>query len=253
MALAEAKPQSLADEVFRQIASKILDGSYATGTNLPAERTLAEQFKVNRHVIREATKRAEQIGLVNATQGGGTKVLDFEKTAGLDALALLAEYAAEDLVGARLWRAGFEMRAAIGTDLARLCALRADRQVKDDLLAIAHQLKAASHGPEIVALDLRFWERMLDGADNVAYRLAYNSLIKSSQAAPELQLNWTIQELERGDYRIPIARAIADGDSAAAEAATRTSLRGAIDAINTAIENLERESASRTTNTEAKA
>ena len=101
---------------------------YPVGTNLPAERQLAEDFGVNRHVIREATKRAEQVGLVKATQGGGTDVLDFEKTAGLDALALLAEYAAEDLIGARLWRAGFEMRAAIGTDLARLCALRADQQ-----------------------------------------------------------------------------------------------------------------------------
>ncbi len=254
MALQAVKSQSLPDQVFRQIASAILDGTYAVGTNLPAERQLAEVFGVNRHVVREATKRAEQIGLVSVTQGGGTKVLDFERTAGLDALALLAEYAAEDLAGARLWRAGFEMRAAIGTDLARLCALRADQHVKDDLLSLAHQLKAAPHGPEIVALDLRFWERMLDGADNVAYRLAYNSLIKSSQAAPELQLNWTIQELERGDYRIPIAQAISDGDSAAAEAATRTSLRGAIDAINTAIENLERDApARRPTNTRAKA
>lgn len=239
MALHEVKPASRADEVFRQIASQILDGTYATGTNLPAERTLAETYGVNRHVIREATKRAEQIGLVKATQGGGNRVQDFKRTAGLDALALLAEYAAEDLVGARLWRDGFEMRAAIGSDLARLCALRADDRTKADLLSIAHRLKEAPHDSAIVALDLSFWERMLDGADNIAYRLAYNSLIKSSQAAPELQLNWTIQELERGDYRLPIAKAISEGDSAAAEAATRTSLRGAIDAINTAIQNLE--------------
>ena len=77
---------------------------------------------------------------------------------------------------------------------------------------------------------------MLDGADNIAYRLAYNSLIKSAQQAPELQLGWTIKELERSDFRIPIAEAIADGDSAAAEAAARTSLRGAIDAIDAAID-----------------
>ncbi len=239
MALREAKTRSLADDLFRQIASMILDGRYAVGTNLPPERQLAEDYGVNRHVVREATKRAEQIGLVKSRQGGGTTVLDFEHTAGLDALALLAEYAAEDLAGARLWRAGFEMRAAIGTDLARLCALRADDQVKADLTAIAHQLKAAPQDAGIVALDLRFWERMLDGADNIAYRLAYNSLIRSAQAAPELQLGWTIKELETSDFRIPIAEAIAAGDSAAAEAATRTSLRGAIVAIDAAIAELE--------------
>lgn len=237
----EVKTRSLADDLFRQLASDVLDGSYPVGTNIPTERQLAEDFGVNRHVVREAVKRAEQIGLLKSKQGGGTTVLDFEHTAGLDALALLAEYAAEDLTGARLWRAGFEMRAAIGTDLARLCALRADEATKRDLVAIAHQLKAAPQDAGIVALDLRFWERMLDGADNIAYRLAYNSLIRSAQAAPELQLGWTIKELETSDFRIPIAEAIAAGDSAAAEAATRTSLRGAIAAIDAAIAHLEQD------------
>jgi DNA-binding FadR family transcriptional regulator len=225
--------------VFRQIATAILDGTYAPGENLAPERSLAETFEVNRHVVREAIKRAEQIGLVRSKQGGGTIVLDFEKTAGLDALALLAEYAAEDLTGARLWRAGFEMRAAIGTDVARLCALRGDDATKQGLVDLAKELKAAPHGPEIVAIDLRFWELMLEGADNIAYRLAYNSLIRSSQAAPELQLGWTIQELESSDYRLPIATAIQAGDSAAAEAAARTSLRGAIEAIDAAITHME--------------
>ena len=241
MALTAVTNRSLPDQIFRQIATAILDGSYQPGDNLPPERTLAETFEVNRHVVREAIKRAEQVGLVQSKQGGGTKVLDFEKTAGLDALALLAQYAAEDLTGARLWRAGFEMRAAIGMDLARLCALRADESVKRDLIEIAHELKQAPKDAGIVALDLRFWERMLDGADNIAYRLAYNSLIRSAQAAPELQLGWTIQELETSDFRIPIAEAIASGDSASAEAAARTSLRGAIAAIDAAIAHLENE------------
>lgn len=234
----EIKPPSLADGLFRQLASQILDGQLVPGTKLPPERQLAEDHGVNRHVVREAIKRAEQIGLVQSRQGGGTTVLDFERTAGLDALALLSEYAAEDLSGARLWRAGFEMRAAIGTDLARLCALRADAAVKHDLVAIAHRLKAAPRDVGIVALDLSFWERMLDGAENVAYRLAYNSLIRSAQAAPERQLAWTIHELESSDFRIPIAEAVAEGDSAAAEAAARTSLRGAIVAIDSAITEL---------------
>jgi DNA-binding FadR family transcriptional regulator len=239
MAVQEAKPASLADNVFRQIASQILDGTYPVGSNLAPERQLAEDYGVNRHVIREATKRAEQVGLVKSRQGGGTTVQDFEHTAGLDALALLAEYAAEDLAGARLWRAGFEMRAAIGTDLARLCSLRASDHIKADLVAIAHELKAAPRDSSIVALDLRFWERMLDGADNIAYRLAYNSLIRSAAQAPELQLGWTIKELESSDFRSSIAEAIAAGDSAAAEAAARTSLRGAIAAIDAAIAHLE--------------
>ncbi len=240
----QAQSRSLADELFREIAAAILGGALAPGSNLPAERQLAEQHKVNRHVVREAVKRAEQVGLVHSRRGGGTRVLDFERTAGLDALALLAEHAVEDLAGARLWRASFEMRAAIGADLARLCALRADDAIKADLVAIAHRLKGAPREVGIVALDLSFWERMLDGADNIAYRLAYNSLIRSARAAPERQLAWTIQELESSDFRIPIATAIAEGDSAAAEAASRTSLRGAITAIDAAIAELAQQDTS---------
>lgn len=237
--LSAAKQPSLADRLFGTIASGILEGAYPVGSNLPPERQLAEEHGINRHVVREAIKRAEQIGLVESRQGGGTRVLEFEQTAGLDALALLAEYANGDLAGAKLWRAGLEMRAAIGTDLARLCALRADRQIKQELVSIARQMKATPPGSAMIALDRRFWERMLDGAGNVAYRLAYNSLIRSAQADHTRQLDWTVQELARSDYRLPIAEAIEAGDSAAAEAATRTSLRGAIAMIDAAIAELE--------------
>ena len=231
MALRAVKNESLPDQVFGQLVTQIFDGSYASGDKLPSERELAGIFGVNRHVVREATKRAEQIGLVSVTQGGGTKVLDFERTAGLDLLALMAEHTVATDFNLRLWLGGLEMRAAIGVDLARLCALRGDQVVKDDLIAIAQELKAASHSPQLIAIDHRFWERMLDGAGNIAYRLAYNSLIKDADTRPELHLRWTIQELEQGDYRMPIARAIAAADSSAAEAAARTALRGAIDAL----------------------
>lgn len=237
--LREVHEPSLADRIFATIAAEILDGTLPPGARLPAERQLAEAHGVNRHVVREAIKRVEQIGLVETRQGGGTRVLDFERTAGLDALALLAEHAKGDLAGARLWRAGLEMRAAIGTDLARLCALRADNQTKRDLVELAHKMQAAEPGPALVALDLAFWERMLDGAQNVAYRLAYNSLIRSAQADLARQVAWTVEELSGSAYRLPIAEAIAAGDSAAAEAATRTSLRGAIALIDRAIDELE--------------
>lgn len=236
MALRAIKNQSLPDQVFGQLATAIFNGSYKPGDSLPAERQLAETFGVNRHVVREATKRAEQVGLVSVTQGGGTKVLDFERTAGLDLLALMAEHTDVTDFNIKLWVGGLEMRAAIGVDLARLCALRADQKTKDDLVAIANELKAAPKGSNLIAIDRRFWERMLDGADNLAYRLAFNSLINGADTRPELHLSWTIQELEQGDYRVPIARAIAEGDSSAAEAATRTALRGAIDLLYAAID-----------------
>jgi DNA-binding FadR family transcriptional regulator len=239
MGLTSVHAASLADGLFREIAGQVLDGTLPAGANLPAERTLAETHGINRHAVREAIKRAEQIGLVRSRQGGGTTVLDFRQTAGLDALALLAEYATEDLAGARLWRAGLEMRSAIGCDIARLCAIRADRQTRAELISLSEQMRAAREDAALAALDQQFWLRMIDGADNIAYRLAFNSLMQSARFMVERQVDWTIKELENCDFRLPIAEAIAAGDPAAAEAATKTSLQGAIEAIDAAIDQLE--------------
>src|SRR5205823_393472 len=104
--------------------AEIVGGGYAPGATIPSERELSEVFGVNRHVIREAVKRLEQVGLVKVAQGGRTKVLDFRQSAGLDLLALLAERSGALEAALPLLAAALEMRAGIGADLARLCALR---------------------------------------------------------------------------------------------------------------------------------
>lgn len=93
MPLRTVRNQSLGDQVFEQLGREIVLGHFAPGEHLPPERTLVETFGVNRHVVREALKRLEQMGLIRGAQGDGTLVLDFKKTAGLDLLALMAEQA----------------------------------------------------------------------------------------------------------------------------------------------------------------
>src|SRR5262249_15457594 len=170
---------------------------------VPPERQLREPLGVNRHVVREAIKRLEQVGLVKVTQGGRTTVLDFHETAGLDLLALVAEHAEAAGALSPLLAAALEMRAGIGADLARLCAQRASDQVGEDLLEISKKL-AATGGEELLELDQRFWQRVLDGVGNLAYQLAFNSLIRAVHARRELSVPWLEDELERGDYRRPI-------------------------------------------------
>ncbi|HEY1687670.1 MAG TPA: GntR family transcriptional regulator [Solirubrobacteraceae bacterium] len=224
MALKAVSNISLPDKVFEQLTTEIVSGRYSPGTTLPSERTLSRVFAVNRHVVREAIKRLEQVGLVKGTQGDRTKVLDFRQTAGLDLLAVLAEHAdaVEPLLPLLL--ATVEMRAGIGADCARLCAQRADQHVRNDLYLIAAQLNLTRRGTKIFAIDQRFWQRVLDGAGNLAYQLAFNSLIRAVHAIPDISLPWLEQELARGDFRRPIARAIADGDPDAAAEATRIAL-----------------------------
>ena len=223
--------RSLADQVFEQLASEIMTERYLPGSSLPAERTLAEVFGVNRHVVREGLKRLEQIGLLKITQGGGTQVLDFKRHAGLDLLALMAEYARGGKDVATVWLAVLEMRAAIAADVARLCALRAPRSLKQDLMNIAQEMPKAATSQQLFQLEVQFWERAVDGAENLAYRLAFNSLIKGSYAMGRLAEDWSASELRGSDYRTAIARAIVSGDAANAEAETREAMRKAVAAF----------------------
>jgi GntR family transcriptional regulator, transcriptional repressor for pyruvate dehydrogenase complex len=227
MALRTIEKRSLPDGVFEQLMTEIVSGRYAPGEEIPSERDLSEVFSVNRHVVREAVKRLQQIGLVSVVQGGRTKVLDFRRTAGLDLLALVAEHTehAEVLEGLLPLLAGaLEMRAGIGADVARLCAQRAGEDVRGELLEISERLAGGAAGDELLALDQLFWQRVLDGAGNLAYQLAFNSLIRAVHVQHDLSVTWLEQELERGDHRRPIAAAIAAGDPESAATAARLAL-----------------------------
>ncbi len=86
------KQQKLSDVITDRLEAMILDGSFVAGEKLPAERILAEQFKVSRPSLREAIQNLQVKGLVERKQGGGTFV-----TASLSAnmneplLALIAQ------------------------------------------------------------------------------------------------------------------------------------------------------------------
>jgi DNA-binding FadR family transcriptional regulator len=229
MGLRAVERRSLPDEVFEQLLSEIVSGRYQPGSTVPSERELSETLGVNRHVVREAIKRLEQVGLVRVTQGGRTTVLDFHENAGLDLLALVAEHAEADGALLPLLAAALEMRAGIGVDLARLCAERAGGRVGKDLLEISQKLRTAG-GEELLELDRCFWQRVLDGAGNLAYQLAFNSLIRAVHARRDLSLPWLEEELERSDHRRPIAAAIAAADADTAASAAREALTAPPDA-----------------------
>jgi GntR family transcriptional regulator, transcriptional repressor for pyruvate dehydrogenase complex len=223
MALHALDRRSLPDRVFEQMTAEIVTGGYPAGAPIPSERELSETLGVNRHVVREAIKRLEQVGLVRVSQGGRTTVLDYRRTAGLDLLAIVAEHV-EPVEGLTpLLRSALEMRAGIAVDLARLCAERSGRALGPELLEIAARLADAS-GEGLLELDERFWQLIVDGAGNLAYQLAFNSLIRAVHARRELSLPVLEREIKQGEHRLPIAQAIAAGDAPAAAEAARAGL-----------------------------
>lgn len=160
--------EAVSDLVFGRLVDAILSGSIGSGEALPSERELAETFQVNRHAIREALKRLQQAGLVRISQGGKTRALDWRQHAGLDVLSLLASTGS--IPAARVLHDILVMRRSIGSDAAALCATRAS----DEQIAAVKAAAAAYDGFEG---DLAFWTAVVDGADNLAYRLGLNTLV----------------------------------------------------------------------------
>jgi len=217
MALVEPVP--LSARIHANLQKAILAGTYEPGAALPSERRLSEELGAGRHAVREALKRLQQSGLVRISQGGATRVCDWRREGGLD---LLVELGATGDVPPELEleRAVLEMRASVGADAARLCAARASAVVRAELEAEAERLAAEPGLEARNAVYERLWARIVDGADNLAYRLALNTLVAGQRV---LALDAALVGAELADppaVRALVA-AIAAGDGEGAHARAR--------------------------------
>jgi GntR family transcriptional repressor for pyruvate dehydrogenase complex len=171
--------RSFSSAVFEQILVQILDGTLDPGSALPSERTLTAELGVTRQVVREALQRLDQLGLVEIRHGGSTRVQDYRASAGLDLLPRLFQRA-DGSLDPDVVRSVMEMRQAVGADAAALCATRladtsALREAVDELGTVG--------GRE---LDSVFWDLVVDGSQNICYRLSLNALRQAYQPAAAL-------------------------------------------------------------------
>lgn len=63
-------------QLFEQIKSQIMDGSFMPGCLLPSERSLAQKLGVNRTTVLNAYRDLKAEGLIGSRMGGHTYVLD---------------------------------------------------------------------------------------------------------------------------------------------------------------------------------
>jgi GntR family transcriptional repressor for pyruvate dehydrogenase complex len=218
----------VSEAVFVRLCSEILGGQLRPGEGLRSERMLADEFGVSRHAVREAVKRLQQAGLVDVSQGGATCVLDWRVSGGLDLLPQLS-LRTRGPVDPKVLRSALEMRVSIGADAARLCARRAVAPLTDRLFRVAEEMEKTDDPDALVDLDTEFWALVVDGADNIAYRLAFNSLIRSLQIHRRPALTLIADELLDPAARRSVAAAIADGDEEAAAQRARAALTGGLE------------------------
>jgi DNA-binding FadR family transcriptional regulator len=197
MALAPVAATPLSEQVYRRLLDAILADEFVEGI-LPSERDLAATFEVNRHAVREALKRLQQARLVEVSQGGSTRVLDYRTEGRLDLLADLLVRAGR--VDWKVARSALEMRASIGADAAALCAMRTPKAHKT-LRKVADTM--AEHRDDVAALDadnVVFWTAIVEGSGNLLYRLSLNTLLDGLKILDASLGAHTVYELTRDEY-----------------------------------------------------
>lgn len=154
------------------------------------------------------------------SQGGATRVRDWRTEAGLEVLLDVVEQGSEP--PAELMRSVLEMRASIGTDAARRCAERAVAERRDEIRDLATEVADAIDDADdpsaTVPAFIRLWELIVDGSENLAYRLGLNSLNGALDAYPQVGERLAPRD-QAGLHAL--GEAIAAGDAGAAADAAR--------------------------------
>ncbi len=203
---------SHAAQVFAQLRDQIVSGARAPGDPLPSERVLAETLGINRGAVREALHRLVQARLIAVRQGGASRVLDYRETAGIELLGALV-VDADGAVNTDVVRSIMEMRTVLAPSIAFAAARRGGPALAEPLRTAIDDLAAARDGVERSCRSRVFWGALVDGSENIAYRLAYNSLNETTSKLDAVLGDVLSSELGAiGIYRA-LADCVAAGDA----------------------------------------
>lgn len=154
----------------------ILAGKYGPGERLPTEREMAEESRVSRHVVREALKRLEALGLVRIQQGSGVYTSDVLLTGGME----LFEYLLFNEQGAferRVLDDLFTFWALFIPDVLRLAAFNRSEEQLQELRSALEERAAGLENPErLLDVHERIMRTISRATQNTVYQLIFNNM-----------------------------------------------------------------------------
>ncbi len=178
--------KSPSDIIIQQIKELISTGVLRPGDRLPAERTLAERFRVGRGHIREAIKKLEFYGILKTLPQSGTIVTSLGAKALEGLISNVLNLEKED------FESLMETRALLEIQAARLAATRASEAEIAELAQIHQEFCSQSRlGASGREEDLRFHLKIAEGARNSVLRSLINLLtpdivsLAKSRESPE--------------------------------------------------------------------
>ncbi|MGH3166051.1 MAG: FadR/GntR family transcriptional regulator [Trebonia sp.] len=235
MPLAEIPKSTLVETVIARLEELITSGEWPVGFRVPPEPELVRALGVSRNTVREAVRALVHAGLLDPRPGDGTYV---RADTGLDAALERA---------ARRWGAldALEVRNMLERDAARIAAQRRDeagldaieaalrRRAEASTRAFAEtgdQAAAEANKQAFVEADAAFHQAVVAATRNRVLIELYEHLANPLRASVTEVLRVSDSGLDHGHHRL--ARAIRDGDPAAAELAATDLLATSLAALN---------------------
>lgn len=215
---------SLSESVYRQLEDRILRQELKPGAELPAERALSQQLGVNRGAVREAIKRLQQAGLVAVRHGGNSVVQDYLDKGGLELLPTLLVNE-KGRLNAIVVRSVMALRSSLAPDIAAGAARKPNPALAAELDALVERMRVQKG--DLKALQnhaLDFWRKLVEHGNNIAFRLAFNSMAKTYTQVWTVLTGVLAAEFRDIDNLAGIAAAVRAGNAEAARNAGRANV-----------------------------
>jgi GntR family transcriptional repressor for pyruvate dehydrogenase complex len=210
----------LYEQIVQQIEESILKGELTPGSQLPAERELAEQFGVSRTAVREAIKALQEKGLVDAFPGRGTFVTNGTSNSMRRSLDRIIKGGESDGLAYLV-----EVREMLEPEIAALAATRADYE---DLAAMREAVDVMDNAQwsseAFIEADLDFHLALAEAAANPIVLSLIDSIVGLLREQ-RLRISRVEGGPERGQqYHRSILEAIERHDAQGARAAMQAHL-----------------------------
>jgi GntR family transcriptional regulator, transcriptional repressor for pyruvate dehydrogenase complex len=164
--------QKISDIVFNMIEEKILSGEWKPGTKIMSEPQLAKELNVSRVSVREAIEKMAALDILTKVQGGGTYVNAITPSTYFNSLIPMILLDKDNYIEI------LEFRLIMEVESTRLCALRCDNSLIEELQQCYHNMTEYKEDMEKFTLeDLRFHTLIMDGSNNSLLIKVYTVLM----------------------------------------------------------------------------
>lgn len=222
------KTVRVSENVVAQLKSAILSGRFPSGSKLPSERELTEEFQVSRGVIREAIRMLELSGFLVIRQGHGGGAYVTELSLGNVGNAFLDLFLTSRLSMAEV----AQVRLFIEPEVARLAAANFDASRHSNLLekAEADEYLPYKSNTDRIARLTRVHKVLAMICGNQFFEAIVRSMLKIT-AEVVLKVAWDYDSLHNQGEHTALVEAVKAKDGPGASREMTRHLKGFTETI----------------------